>query len=153
MSRTGLQVFDTTLQETNHWLKRVMEELETDDRKFAFAALRATLHALRDLIGPGNAVHLGAQLPMLLRGAYYEGWRLSETPTHERHLDGFLAHVDANLPRNAQVASGEAARAAFGVLLECLDGGEADKLMRLLPMEIRSLSTGDFDESQHQLAI
>ena len=153
MSRTGLEIFDTTLQETNHWLKRVMEELETDDRKLAFTALRATLHALRDRIGPANAVHLGAQLPMLLRGAYYEGWRLSETPTHERHLDGFLAHIDANLPRNAQIGSGEAARATFSVVAECLDSGEVDKLMQLLPLEIRSLSTGCFDEAEPRLAI
>jgi hypothetical protein len=72
MSKTGLEIFDTTLQETNHYLKRAMEELQTDDRKLAFTALRATLHALRDRIGPANAVHLAAQLPMLLRGAYYE---------------------------------------------------------------------------------
>jgi uncharacterized protein (DUF2267 family) len=90
---------------------------------------------------------------MLLRGAYYEGWRLSETPTHERHLGDFLSHVDANLPRNAQVGSGEAARATFVVLLECLDEGEAKKLMRLLPIEIRSLSSGYFDESEPRLAI
>ena len=153
MSRNGLEIFDTTLQETNHWLKRVMEVLETDNRKLAFAALRATLHVLRDRIGPANAVHLGAQLPMLLRGAYYEDWRLSDTPTRERHVDGFLAHIDANLPRNAQIGAGEAARATFEGLMECLDGGEVEKLMRLLPTEIRSLSTWYVDETQPQLAI
>ena len=138
MSSTGLEIFDTTIQETHHWLKIVMEELETDNRKLAFGALRAALHALRDRIGPVNAVHLGAQLPMLLRGAYYEGWRLSE-PSRERHMDDFLAHVEANLPRNTQVDAGDAARATFTAIAECLDGGEVEKLARLLPIEIRSL--------------
>lgn len=153
MSRTGLEIFDTTLQETNHWLKRMMEELGTDDRKLAFTALRAALHALRDRIGPANAIHFGAQLPMLLRGAYYEGWRLCDTPTRERHLDSFLAHIDANLPQNAQIGAGESARATFAVIEECLDSGEVAKLMQLLPKEIRTLSTGSFYEAEPRLAI
>jgi uncharacterized protein (DUF2267 family) len=139
MSRTGLEVFDRTLQETNHYLKIVMEELKTDDRKLSFAAMRATLHALRDRIGPANAVHLGAQLPMLLRGAYYEGWRLSESASRERHVEDFLFHVELNLPRNCQVGAEEAARASFIALAGCLDGGEIEKVNRLLPAEIRSL--------------
>ena len=84
MSTTGLPVFDTTVQETNLWLKAIMEALHTDDRHLAYLALRATLHALRDRLGPENAVHLAAQLPMLLRGLYYEGWRLAASQTKER---------------------------------------------------------------------
>jgi uncharacterized protein (DUF2267 family) len=145
MSTTGLEVFDTTLQETNHWLKFVMRELNTGNRHLAFAALRATLHALRDRIGPANAVHLGAQLPMLLRGAYYEGWRLN-APSHERHLDDFLIHVDANLPRNSQIAADAAARATFRVIAECVDAGEVEKLIRLLPLEIRAIWPGQAGE-------
>ena len=80
MSTTGLPVFDTTVQETNLWLKAVMDGLHTDDRHLAYLALRATLHALRDRLGPENAVHLAAQLPMLVRGLYYEGWRLAASP-------------------------------------------------------------------------
>jgi hypothetical protein len=81
---TGVDVFDTTFQETNRWLKELMERLGTYDRHHAYSILRAVLHALRDRIGPANAVHLGAQLPMLIRGLYYEGWHMG-TPTKERH--------------------------------------------------------------------
>jgi uncharacterized protein (DUF2267 family) len=139
MSRTGLEIFDTTLQETNHWLKIVMAELGTDNRKHAFAALRATLHALRDRIGPINAVHLGAQLPMLLRGAYYEGWRISDTPTNERHIEDFINHVELNLPPNSQVGPEEATRAAFMALVECIDRNEAEKIQKMVPAELRAL--------------
>jgi uncharacterized protein (DUF2267 family) len=57
-----------------------------------------------------NAVHLGAQLPMLLRGAFYENWKPSGTPTHERHVEGFLSHIVANLPPNSRVSADMAAR-------------------------------------------
>jgi uncharacterized protein (DUF2267 family) len=138
MSKTSLEVFDTTLQETNHWLKLMMQELDTNDRRHAFTALRAGLHALRDRVGPVNAVHLGAQLPMLLRGAFYEGWHFPGT-THERHAEDYLNHVDANLPRNSAFDASEVALATFRVLAQCLDSGEAQKLIRILPREIQAL--------------
>lgn len=139
MSRNGLEIFDTTLQETNHWLKLMMEELESSSRRQAFNALRAGLHVLRDRIGPANAVHLGAQLPMLLRGAYYEGWRLAETPTHERHIEDYLDRIDTVLPPNANVDGYDVARATFSVLSQCLDQGEVKKVLRALPSELRML--------------
>lgn len=139
MSANRLELFDTTIQETNHWVKLMMQELETNDRRQAFNALRSGLHALRDRIRPVTAVHLGAQLPMLLRGAYYEGWRLTNTPTHERHAVGFLNHVDANLARGSVFDASEVARATFNVISECVDAGEVEKVKRMLPSEIRAL--------------
>ncbi len=139
MSATGLDVFDKTLQETNHWLKLMMVELQTDDRRTAYVALRAALHAVRDRVGAMNAVHLAAQLPMLLRGAYYEGWRPSETPTRERHLEDFADHVASFLPADRKADSAQAARASFAVMSRCLDRGEMLKLRGLLPHEALNL--------------
>lgn len=96
MSTTGLPVFDTTVQETNLWLKAIMEGLHTDDRHLAYLALKATLHALRDRIGPENSVHLAAQLPMLVRGLYYEGWRLGASQTKGRTRATFSSTCAAN---------------------------------------------------------
>jgi uncharacterized protein (DUF2267 family) len=139
MSAADLDVFDKTLQESNHWVKLMMGELGTDDRRAAFGALRGTLHALRDRIGPENAVHFGAQLPMLLRGAYYEGWHPAKTPTRERHLEDFIEHVAAEMPRGNPTEAGEAARASFAVLSRCLDRGEMRKLRHILPHEALNL--------------
>ena len=135
MSRNGLEVFDKTVQETNHWLKAMMQELETDDRRNAFTALRAVLHTLRDRIGPANAVHFGAQLPMLLRGAYYEGWRITGT-THEREIEDFIDHIHSHLPNNFPIAAFRVARAGFAVLREMLEPNECEKVTRLLPRDI-----------------
>ncbi len=139
MSTTGLPVFDTTVQETNLWLKLLMERLDTDDRHLAYLALRATLHALRDRLQPENAVHLAAQLPMLVRGLYFEGWHMAGTPTRERSRDAFLDHVRGELPRGAPIDPDLAARAVFAVLWAKLDIGEVGKVIERLPPELREL--------------
>jgi uncharacterized protein (DUF2267 family) len=45
-----------------------MEAVSWDDKYRTYRLLRATLHALRDRLPAQEAVHLGAQLPMLIRG-------------------------------------------------------------------------------------
>ena len=136
---TGLAVFDTTVQETNLWLKGIMEGLHTDDRHLAYLALRATLHALRDRLGPEHAVHLAAQLPMLLRGLYYEGWRLAAAQTKERTRADFFEHIRSELPRGSAIDPNLAARAVFAVMWQKLDVGEVGKVIDFLPPELKEL--------------
>jgi uncharacterized protein (DUF2267 family) len=139
MSTTGLPVFDTTVQETNLWLKAIMESLHTDDRHLAYLSLRTTLHALRDRLGPENAVHLAAQLPMLLRGLYYEGWRLAASQTQERTQSDFLEHVRRELPRGSEIDPNVAVRAVFALMWGKLDLGEVGKVIDHLPAELKEL--------------
>ena len=139
MSFAGVDTIDRTVQETNLWLKAIMLDLGTENRKLAFDVLRGALHALRDRIGPENAVHLGAQLPMLVRGLYYEGWRPSGTPTRERHVYEFIDHVAAKLPGGMDLDLEAAARAVFSVLADHLDPGEIVKVVGMLPRDVRDL--------------
>lgn len=139
MSTTGLAVFDRTLHETNLWLKEVAEALGTDSREDAYAALKAGLHALRDRIGPENAVHLGAQLPILLRGVFYEGWHPAKTPTNERHLGSFLDHLSGRLPARLAEEPELVACAVYNVVWRRIDAGEVAKLLEILPLELREL--------------
>ena len=139
MSATGLATFDKTLQETNAWLKGVVDRLNLDDRHTAYVVLRATLHALRDRIGPENAVHLGAQLPMLLRGLYYEGWHMAGTPTKERSMQQFLDHIRSEMPPQLSQDADRAARAVFDVMWERIEPGEVAKVIGRLPLDLRDL--------------
>lgn len=136
---TGLPVFDATVQETNLWLKSVMQKMHTEDRQRAYLALRATLHALRDRIGPEPAVHLAAQLPMLVRGLYFEGWRLGAGQSRERHQGEFFDHVRQGWPKDAGIDVNLAVRAVFATLDEKLDPGEVAKLAGVLPAELEAL--------------
>jgi uncharacterized protein (DUF2267 family) len=139
MSATGLEVFDKTIHETNAFLKIVMRELETDDRKVAFGALRGTLHALRDNLGVAEMAHLSAQLPMLLRGLFYEGWVPASNPARERRLDDFLDHVAQELPPQLERYPEESVRASFVALSERVEVGELTKLIGHLARDLRGL--------------
>jgi uncharacterized protein (DUF2267 family) len=96
MSATGLDVFDKTLQTTNIWLDEIMQELGPD-RQVAWHALGAVLRTLRDRVPLGLAAHLGSQLPILVRGAYYDQWAPRDKPLELRSADEFLDHVSQGL--------------------------------------------------------
>lgn len=138
MSATGLEVFDTTIQKTNGWLKELMEILDSDSRQEAYLVLRATLHALRDRLTIDETAQLAAQLPMLVRGFYYEGWDPSDKPLKERHQDEFLGGINRQLTPSA-VEAETAARAVFLLLANRISEGEIEDIEHVLPKEIREL--------------
>ncbi len=98
MADTQVAALDHTIQQTNIWLKTLAEELHIEDRHDAYRALRSVLRVLRDRLTPERAVHLGAQLPLLVRGIYYDGWRIAGKPSDERQAGEFAALVAADLP-------------------------------------------------------
>ena len=137
MTERGIHAFDGALQDANVWLKAIMDRLETEDPQLGMMALRGALHALRDRIGPGNAVHLGAQLPTLVRGIYYEAWQPERTPSRERHGEAFLQHVARKVRPGVAFDADAAVRAVFEVMWERIDPGEISKLIRMFPHELR----------------
>ena len=92
-TQTRIDLFDKAVNEAYEWINEVDRETGLDDRHYAFAALRGTLHAIRDEITPDQSGHVSAQLPTLIRGVYFEGWDPSRTPADDRTVDGFLDHV------------------------------------------------------------
>lgn len=139
MSMTGLKEFDHAVHTTNEWLNDVMEQLEWDDRHRAYHAMRAVLHTLRDRLPVKEAVDLGAQLPMIIRGFYYEGWRTAGKPVKERSRDQFLAHVTDAFLFDAEADSEEITRAVFKVLSARVSTGEIEDIIGTLPAGLREL--------------
>lgn len=91
------RVFDRSLHKANIWLKEIMEEMDWSDRERSFSAMRATLHALRDLLFLKETVHLGTQLPILFRGIYYEGWNPHLNPLRLKTINQFYQLVRLKL--------------------------------------------------------
>lgn len=139
MSDTQVPVLDHTVQQTNVWLKKLMADHHFGDRHHALSALRAVLHALRDRLTPEQAVHLGAQLPMLVRGLYYEGWHMAGKPTADRSVEEFTARVAAGLPPQFPRDALAVTKAVFDLLWQELDPGETAKVIGTVPVPLRGL--------------
>jgi len=139
MSSTGLDVFDKTLQATNIWLSEIGADLAVD-RQASWHALGAVLRAVRDRVPIGLAAHLGAQLPLLVRGAYYEQFQPTGERQAYRTVDEFLDAVMTGL-RGAEelVDPEEAARAVFAVLNHYVDPGQVANVREAMPGDFRSL--------------
>src|SRR5829696_9998935 len=135
MSSTGLEVFDKTLQITNTWLGDIMEMLGPD-RQIAWHVLGAVLRTVRDRVPLGLAAHLGAQLPLLVRGTYYDQWHPREEPAKWRSLDEFLEIVSSELRNLRPINPKDAALSVFQVLNHYLDPGQVGNIRDALPEEV-----------------
>src|SRR5947208_11133585 len=120
MSATGLEVFDKTIQVTNIWLGEIMERLGPD-RHVAWHVLGAVLRTVRDRLPLGLSAHLAAQLPLLVRGTYFDQWRPTDEPQKWRSQEEFLEAVSEGLRNIRPVAPAEAARSVFMVLNHHVD--------------------------------
>lgn len=94
MSATGFTSFDTTVEKTN----RILHEIEQaygwpkDRRIQSYTALRTILHALRDRLTVQVTAQLAAQLPLLVRGIYYDGWNPNAVPV-KMDREEFLTRI------------------------------------------------------------
>jgi uncharacterized protein (DUF2267 family) len=136
---TSFELFDGTLQKTDLWLGHLMRLLPTDDRQVAYLALRASLHALRDRLSVEEVAQLGAQLPMLIRGFYYEGWDPTGKPLKIRHRQQFLDRITSELAYVNDNGPEDVARAVFTLLVQRISDGEIEDVKQVLPVDIRDL--------------
>src|SRR5215207_6216351 len=139
MSATGLDVFDKTLQTTHIWLDELMAEIGPD-RQVTWHVLGTVLRALRDRIPLELAVHLGSQLPLLVRGTYYDQWRapgrMDEKP---RSLDEFLQIIGEQLAQIRPINARNASQAVFRILSRHVAPGQVEKVRHSLPSEVQAI--------------
>ena len=139
MSTNGVEAFDTTLQKTNAWLNELMEDLAWDNRHWAYLALRTGLHTLRDHLTIEEATDLGAQLPMLIRGFYYEGWTLTESRCENAAKRSFSTICRDAFRNDERIDPEQVMRAVFRLLSRRVSAGEISDVKQLLPAALRHL--------------
>lgn len=137
MSATGLDVFDKTLQTTNIWLDEITTILGPD-RQVAWKVLSVVLHKLRDRLPVELAAHFGAELPLLVRGVYYDQFVPERQPT-DWDRDAFIAEVSDWLSDIRPVDPNDAVRAVFAVLSSHIPRGQIAKIQHALPEKLRAV--------------
>jgi uncharacterized protein (DUF2267 family) len=138
---TRSHVFDSHLESANKWLDEISENLElaATDRPRALHALRAGLHAIRDRLPAAEVVDLGAQLPVVIRGFFYEGWSLANDPTRIRDRASMIARVEKELAPDPRLDPVDVLRAVIHLLVEHITPGEILDVVGTLPRSIASL--------------
>jgi uncharacterized protein (DUF2267 family) len=138
-TETGIDAVERTIQKTNEWIKEVESGLGWEDRHFAFQAIRAVLHILRDRLPLPVAIHLGDQLPVLIRGVYYENW----SPTREHVVAGnaqdFATLLQLAFPKEYNLDAARMAQSVFRVLRAHVSEGEFRILRGNLPASIAAM--------------
>jgi len=142
MSAMGLEGIDHTVQLTHLWINELDGRVGWGNKRRSYRLLKTVLRAVRDWLQLNEAVDLGAQLPELLRGAYYEGWRPSVTPVKQRSRSDFRARVDHEFKRDPLVATDEAVTAVFALLSDKITAGEIDNVRQAMPADIRAMWPG-----------
>lgn len=139
MSVEDPQIIEHSAEKAHIWLKDIARELGGEDRVYAYRALRAVLHTLRDRLPVDVAAKLAAQLPTLIRGIYYEDWDPSRTPTAVHDVDAFLARVADEGRLAGETEASIAVEAVVRVLRSHVSAGEIDAVAAVLPDSFRSL--------------
>lgn len=139
MSATGLESIDHTVQLTHIWINDLDARLGWANKHRSYRLLRTVLQALRDWLPVNDAVGLGAQLPELLRGVYYEHWRPTTTPVKRRHKADFIARVDDAFKNDPIALTSDAVAAVFGLLSDKVAAGEIEDVRHELPADLRAL--------------
>ncbi len=137
MSSQGLEVIDHTVQLTHEWINELAAKLGWADRKQVLMLMRTTLAGLRDMISPNEAAQLSAQLPLLIRGLFFEGWRPAQIPKRTR--DDFVTRIEANLGRDLEYQGPADISEVFRLLNARISEGEVNDLRNALPADIRAL--------------
>lgn len=126
-------------QQTQEWIKELSAAPPFEEPEQAYAYLRAVLHALRDRMTVEEAAHFGSQLPMLVRGFYFEGWRPALAPNEFETADAFYARVQESLggaPLPSSVSIVDGTRAVLELLDAEVDEGQMKHVRAQLPGDL-----------------
>jgi uncharacterized protein (DUF2267 family) len=134
---TGIQTLDTAVGATEEWINALMARLGWQGKERTYLALLAALHALRDALPRDEAGYLGVQLPVLLRGLYFEGWHPASHLQRAKSRSAFVERIQEGVHRDPGINAEAVAHAVFALLAERLPLGEVENAKAATPEPLR----------------
>jgi len=137
MAKQRFTSLDKSTQKTKEWLHEIQDELGWEDENMVYIATRSVIQTLRDRLPVEEAVELGDELPMVMKGMYYEGYNASGKPEKIKNREEFFHKVQEKSP-NKPLKTEEATSAVFSILEKKLSGGgEIKQVRNNMPKDIQ----------------
>jgi len=139
MSSTKVSTLDRSIQSSIEWLNDIKEELKWKDDERVYAATKVTLQTLRDRMIVDETFELAAQMPLLLKGIFFDGYDPSGKPLTIRSREELFNEIQDRFDK-AEGLSGEViTRAVLKVLYRRVGEGEMDDIKDSMPADIQGL--------------
>lgn len=79
------------------WIREIQQQMDFINTDTSYRLLKAVLHALRDQMSLAEMAYFAGQLPLLLRGTFYEGWNPYMVNLSSFTKENFLQSVRKHL--------------------------------------------------------
>ncbi len=139
MTAQGLEVIDHAVQHTHEWVNELAGRLGWGSKRSTLHLMRAVLRRLRDHLQPEEMAQMSAQLPLLIRGMFFEGWVPAHTPIHARGANDFADAIKEEMGLDAEYEGSGDIRCVFEVLNARLSAGEVNDVRANRPEAVRAL--------------
>lgn len=130
--------FEAAVRTAEEWIDDFVQRLGWHDRQRGYTVLLAAIHAFRDCLPREQAIYLGAQFPILLRGFYYEGWHPGAHPT-AKSRSSFLERIHDSAHRDPGIDAEYVARTVFALLTARLPTAEIEEAKAATPSALHNL--------------
>ncbi|MET8259694.1 MULTISPECIES: DUF2267 domain-containing protein [Micromonospora] len=140
MADSMISAFESSLDKTNLILKDIENAYgwPKERRNQSYAALRTVLHLLRDRLPVNESVEFAQQLPVLVRGIYFDGWVPSDVPI-KLNRDDFLYEVRQGFPYDAEGGAERVTQVVLDTLRRHVTQGEWQDVKDTMPKDLATM--------------
>jgi uncharacterized protein (DUF2267 family) len=134
-----MPTIDHAEEVAHEWIDELGDILDWSNDGRTHLLLRTVLHAIRDFLTVDEAADLAAQLPVLVRGIYYEGWDPSGTPERPRTKEAFMRRITDEFQRDPLDNPEAAVAGVVRLLNKHVSAGEMAQVRQSLRKGLRFL--------------
>lgn len=139
MSNTGITAFTRAAQQAQQWVNELNDDLNWEDKGRAYHLLRSVLHTTRDFLSIEEVADLSAQLPIVIRGVFFEEWDPATAPVWKRKKQDFVAQIAREFENEPLENIDEAVAAVFRLLDRHISQGEITQVRNSMQKSLRKL--------------